>query len=342
MNTEFNIPWQIDETAFPADSSDNAQMEFLVRYAVLAPSTHNSQPWMFRVRNDALELFADYSRSLPVCDPHGRERTISCGAALGFARLAARNFGRQVQIDLLPSPRNPDLLARLRFSGFAPPGPDEARWFHAIPHRHTTRTMFRADPAVEERIAHVQDMPLERGIRFAATSDPACHRKIAALVVHADRLQMSNASYRRELAKWVRSSRAARADGMSLASFGLSDLFSRGVARVMERFDIGFGTAKRYAELVTQAPSLGLLTSIEDNQLAWLQSGMALSQILLELAASNIACSFLNQPIELPELRSRVAVAFGRGGYPQMLLRLGRAEPGAPSARREPRHVIGG
>ena len=65
-----------------------------VRGAVRAPSSHNTQPWLFRlVGDDALELYADRTRALPVVDPRDRELTISCGAALFHVRAALRGPG---------------------------------------------------------------------------------------------------------------------------------------------------------------------------------------------------------------------------------------------------------
>jgi hypothetical protein len=39
---------------------DNAIM--LLRRAVLEPSSHNTQPWRFRISDAAIDLFADRSR----------------------------------------------------------------------------------------------------------------------------------------------------------------------------------------------------------------------------------------------------------------------------------------
>lgn len=339
---QYASPWQINGSDFPITESPGARLEFLVRYAVLAPSTHNGQPWLFRVRGEALELFADRSRSLPICDPHDRELTISCGAALGFARLAARNFGREAHIDLLPSPRNPDLLARLRFGLTLPPSSAEARRFRAIPDRHTARQPYTTDPVANDRIAHLRDLVLEPDIAFTLTADRSCHEQVGNLVAHADRLQMADPFYRRELAQWVRSSRASRADGMSLASFGLSDQLSSIIARLIEWLDLGFGTATKHQRLAEQTPWLGLLLSERDDEQSWLRTGMALADILLEATAGGIACSFLNQPIEVPASRPRLGPIFGTSGLPQMLIRLGRTANTAIAARREPRHVIGG
>ncbi len=84
---------------------------------MLAPSTHNTQPWLFRVRGSTLDLYADRSRVQPVVDPDQRELTISCGAALYIIRLTLARFGHDSRITLLPDPRDPDLLARVTLEG---------------------------------------------------------------------------------------------------------------------------------------------------------------------------------------------------------------------------------
>jgi hypothetical protein len=57
--------WAIDERDFPADDADAARLRFVLRYAILAPSGHNGQPWQFHIDGDLLSVRADRSRALP-------------------------------------------------------------------------------------------------------------------------------------------------------------------------------------------------------------------------------------------------------------------------------------
>ena len=52
----------IDE--FPVCGTVREKLEALVAFAVRAPSSHNSQPWRFRVVDDRLELRVDGTRRL--------------------------------------------------------------------------------------------------------------------------------------------------------------------------------------------------------------------------------------------------------------------------------------
>src|SRR5260370_15249739 len=86
------------------------QAGYLIATAARAPSVHNTQPWRFRVRQSAIELYCDQHRKLRL-DPIGREMLISCGAALFGLRLGMRSLGYLPLVRLLPDPARPRVLA---------------------------------------------------------------------------------------------------------------------------------------------------------------------------------------------------------------------------------------
>jgi len=60
-------PWQIKEHDFPRDGDSAEKLKFLLRYAILAPSSHNTQPWKFSVGKDEIRIFVDKTRWLGLC-----------------------------------------------------------------------------------------------------------------------------------------------------------------------------------------------------------------------------------------------------------------------------------
>ena len=78
-------------------------------------------------------------------------------------------------------------------------------------------------------------------------------------------------------------------------------------------------------EDVPMASSVGtlmLIGSQNDNEYAWLATGEALAHLWLRARIDDVRVSCLNQPIQVPELRSRLQALFPDNGYPQILLRL--------------------
>lgn len=44
-----DIQRKINISDFPEKGSLEFQIKFVLNYAILAPSTHNSQPWLFKI-----------------------------------------------------------------------------------------------------------------------------------------------------------------------------------------------------------------------------------------------------------------------------------------------------
>lgn len=65
---------KINEANFPLTGTLEDQYRFLLQYAILAPSTFNTQPWQFALTESGIAVFADYSRRMPAADPE----TASC------------------------------------------------------------------------------------------------------------------------------------------------------------------------------------------------------------------------------------------------------------------------
>jgi hypothetical protein len=61
---------------------------------------------------------------------------------------------------------------------------------------------------------------------------------------------------------------------------------------------------------------------------------------LLRARAEGVWASFLNQPIEVPELRPRVREAVGEAGFPHLLLRMGYGQEVRPTPRRAIEEVL--
>jgi len=73
-----------------------------VAAAVLAASPHNTQPWIFGVRSDSIDLYVDPSRTTGTVDPLGREQYVGLGCALENLLLGCRARGLQPALTLLP------------------------------------------------------------------------------------------------------------------------------------------------------------------------------------------------------------------------------------------------
>lgn len=332
--------WEIDARQYPAGSPSQERMRFLLGYAILAPSGHNTQPWLFRLLPNGVELIADRTRGLPVVDPYDRALIISCGAALGHLRTAVRFFGEEPTIALLPDKNDPDLLARMTFAGARESFLSDAALFQAITLRRTTRKTFFDEALPADLAGDLLAAAASERCEVAIISEIERKRAVASLVAEGDRVQMSNPAFRRELASWVHSRRAASRDGMSGAAFGMPDVLSPVGALVIRTFDMGNRQAATDEAIATGSPALLVLATPGDDAENWLHAGMALSSILLAVTAAGWTSAYLNQPVETDQLRPQLGAVAGLGGHPQLLLRIGRAEAIEPAVRRPVSEVL--
>lgn len=326
--------WHIDEADYPRAGTAEARMRFLLCYAILAPSGHNTQPWLFRMSANGLELFADRTRCLPVVDPFDRALVISCGAALGHLRTAMRFFGNEIVIDLLPDPAEPDLLAHATFGSPVKPTSADVERFRAITRRRTTRLDYPDEPLPRGLAARLKAAAEAEECELAIIEDGDRKHQVARLVAEGDRVQFGNPAFRRELAAWVHSRRSATRDGMSGAAFGMPDLLSAVGGLVIRTFDMGDGRAAKDEAIAAGSPALLVLATRDDEPESWLRAGLALSSVLLDITAAGWTSAYLNQPIETRELRPRLRSAAQLMGHPQLLFRIGRAPTIDPAVRR--------
>lgn len=331
----------VQDAGFPGDATEAERLRFLVKYAILAPSGHNTQPWLFKPGDRFLDLFADRTRTLPVVDPGARELTISCGAALEHLAIAARFFGSELSIDELPDPSSPDHLARVRLGRGITPGTDDIRMFQAIPNRRTTRAWYENRVLPDHLCNRCRALADQSDVELVLISDEKQRSEIAGLVAEGDRIQFADPGFRRELAAWVRSRRAATQDGISGEAFGMPDLLSPLGAMIIRTFDMGRRVAAGDRDkIVNGSPLLAVMGTRDDHTANRIATGRSLTRVLLALTASGATASFLNPPIEVEPLRPRLRDVVGTRRVPQLLMRFGYGPASGPAARRPVDEVL--
>ncbi len=328
--------WQICAEDFPEDGDFYEKMRFLIAYAVLAPSAHNAQPWLFVIEESAVALYADRSRRLAHVDPEDRELLISCGAALEFLALALRRFGFDHTCTMAVLGDEADFIARLCVTGTRSPSPHDRMVFAAIQARRTTRRPFEPlmpPPAALEAWQH-SVVPFNVDLKLI--SDETHRLAVAELTGMADMQQFADPLFRAELSTWIH--RIGSGDGLSASGYPGAVLFAPVEALLIRNIDMGRGIAARDRQLAAHTPIFGLLSTAGDRHADWVETGRALAALLLTVTAWGAAAAFLNQAIEVPSLR----VNLQREGrlYPQLLLRLGYGPVVKPSARRPVSDVI--
>lgn len=85
----------------------------LVRYATLAPSSHNTQCWKFAVEGQGITILPDLSRRCPMVDPDHHHLYVSLGCAAENLVQAAQALGLRGEVRF-DSARDAVMVARER------------------------------------------------------------------------------------------------------------------------------------------------------------------------------------------------------------------------------------
>ena len=331
-------PWQIDPSEFDELESRQEQMQFLLRFAVLAPSSRNTQPWMFRITAEGIDVFADFTRRLLTIDPDDRELMMSVGAAITNFRVAAAHFGFTtiVRYDARPDRA---LVASITACETCLPDPHLASLFSAIPKRHTNRALFDHKPIDAQTWARVRDVLDSFPETFKVVLPEEKHQA-AELIDYAERLQMTRPALRAEMAEWIRADDGLHTDGVPAAAFGIPRVLASGASWFVRQFKAGAWHGARDRRLADSASAL-LVVCADDDRASLLQAGEALERLLLTITNAGLQYSFLNQAIEVKSLRARVQMLAGSKFPAQLLIRIGSSLPvDEPTPRRTVEAVI--
>ena len=308
----------------------------VVAAAVMAPSSHNTQPWRFRIVGPTLEVLADPRRRLAVIDGDQRQLIQSCGCALFNARVALRAMGFEDEVHVLPDPARPELLAIVRVGAPIVSSERELARMRAIAVRHTNRRGFLNRPVSEHDATRLTEAAAHEGA-WAVRLHPEVKRLLATVIDRADRLQYGDPAFRAELAEWLVGPLSRRHDGIPFVEKEYGSSMPFGAMRALRSPDLGEEFGQLEKSLVRSSPVVMVVGTERDDPAAWLAAGQALEALLLDATAFGLSASFLNQALEIPELRGNVAEIVGRIGFPQMVLRLGfSVEPVRHPAPRRP------
>lgn len=313
-----------------------ALLRALVRYATLAPSSHNTQCWRFRPGEDHVRIEPDLTRRCPIVDPDDHHLFVSLGCAAenlaqaalahGLAadgRFATDGGAYTLTLDAAPARRTP--------------------LFEAIPERQCTRGDY------DGRALSVADLRLlERagtgaGVRVMLLTERAAMEQVLEYVVAGNTAQMNDPAFVRELKTWIRFSEAEAVrtgDGLFSGTSG-NPAVPRWVGRaLMGLFFTVASENDRYARQVRNAAGVAVFVGQQADPAHWVEVGRCYERFALQATALGIRNAFLNQPVEVSAIRPQLASFLGLSGLrPDLVVRFGRGAR-MPSSLRRPVDVV--
>ncbi len=283
--------WEFDESNFPYEGTVSEKLIFLLKYAALAPSAHNTQPWFYKFKDNTLQLHADNHRHLSVSDPTKRQFFLSLGAALENIVLAADGYGYTAVVSKVLHKGH---IANISLSRGAEPTP---KHLSAIKRRHTNRFRFHNNPIHESEIRALTKASFGK-IKVYPITDPAQIAELAKITGTATRDIMSPKAFRSELAIWIRHNWTQQPDGMPGFVQNIPGPISLLAPYIVPRVKIGKQQAKSDAQLIQSAPLLVVIASPLDNPSDWIDAGRTFENLAVSATVLGLNVGAITAPIE--------------------------------------------
>ncbi len=313
-------------------------MKEIVRYATLAPSGHNTQPWRFRIDEHSIAILPDLSRRTPVVDPDDHHLFVSLGCAAENLLLAAKAFGFRGKAEFSPDSSPVITVAMERSKA------EESPLFKAIPNRQCTRTDYDGRPLDSKELRLLEAAGTEHGVAVILLTEREAMEKVLEYVVQGNTMQINNPAFVSELESWIRFSdgEAIRSgDGVTARSTGsppaprwLGRLLFRAFFRVKPEND-------KYARQIRSSAGIAVFVSNFNDKDHWVDAGRCYERFALQATVLGIRNAFVNQPVEEARLRPEFARALGLGDRrPDLVVRFGRGRAMPNSLRRPVESVL--
>lgn len=327
-----------------------------VKDATLAASVHNSQPWRFVVVGSRVELWLDPAVRPTVIDPDGRLVLASLGAAAANLELGLRcRLQRAVHLDLLPGEdvQCPGRRSAAPWGSLAwvpvaratcgpaavPASAREVQLHGAIASRHTSRQPLcggasRSDWGFVREAAG--SAPCGGDAVQSVRPDAIQTAMLLEIAVGVDTRWRQDVAYLAEIECW---SPTRDGRGVPAQARGPRDAFGKVTAR---DFSVGVrGDHWRPADAhFEMSPQLLAVTTVDDDQRAWVRSGYAMQRAMLAATARGLDVGVLGQIVEDPEARRSAGAVLGlTASTVQQVLRLGRPGADRPPVR-TPRRAL--
>lgn len=326
--------WHIEPADF-STLSPKERLQHILQFAVLAPSAHNTQPWLFHIEpeENKITLQLDSSRLL-VSDTQHRFAFMSLGAAAHNCIAAVETYGAKARVSF--SRRTAVITINVAWPrSFKSPGSDQLA---TLSLRSTNRGAFLPKPLTKSQL---------EAFTFGERPGLTCHRLTGQSIkqrvgelAHTATLAVMDKGFKAELAEWVRPNGTNEYTGMPAGVQEIPGPLTPLASLLVRKMPIQKSQAKKDRAQLTEAPLVLVLCSTDDNPSHWIEAGRLYQQISLRATRLGLDSSSFGSLIEDASSRASLQKLLGTSDLPVAVLRVGKALKKLPRTPRLPAAMV--
>lgn len=314
----------------------------ILELASLAPSGHNTQPWLVKIEEPGVWLISiNPACKLPAVDPMGRETLLSMGAFIENIYQAAIAPGYYAKIELLADKNQNNEIAQIILTQNNTELNEEI--VKRIESRRTVKSNLKIEPILDDDINFITNS-IKDSFHFYAQGTKES-QIIDELEYKSNLKQAYREDAQEELADWIRWSdrdSLENRDGLNPDSFELTGIASCFVKNFYNRKSVLKENFKKYTmkKIVKMIKSHGgwlIITSDDSTPNSIIKTGRLFQQVFLRVRERNIALHPMTQPLEEKSFTTILIDELELEKTPQFILRLGYVdEYPEPKSLRKP------
>lgn len=327
---------------FESEIGTKGDIYKILRYASLAGSSHNTQPWKTEIfNNDSIIVSADTSRLLKIVDPKGIELFISLGAFIENLDIAAKALGYNTMLTFYEANTYSKLqAASIKISKTK--RSHDMKNLKKLELRTTLRIPFDTLAVKKQDLEKLLAIDRENIIFLPATSTMGQFMAEKELQAYTQQSYQKDAQD--ELASWIRFSNKdvnRKRDGLTPASMGIKGVVGFLVRNFFKPEDskkdsfIKSGIKKTKVQTENCGGWL-VITTKKDNSKEWMNIGRIYERLNIECQSLNLGFHPMNQIIEITQIEQQVNILVAPDRKIRFIARIGYVKkfPAPVSKRR--------
>ncbi len=317
----------INEEDFFSIKANEEKIKFLLRYAILAPSTHNSQPWKFRIKGNECEVHKDLQKFLPEADIKGKNMHISLGCCIENLIIASKYFNiYRTVIYHIPRSSRDTLVATIEFKnllGKYALNNDYLNSFLAIQERTTHRGTYKTRKIDKKILNKVIEDNSNNLVEIKIITNKNEIKKIAQYTQNSIKSLYSKKSFRKELSQWINHNFSSKKEGIPGYSLKLPSLVSLIFPLLLRYINISQLISLINYKSIISMSAICIICGKDEASSIWLEVGRVAERIMLQFTSQNINVYITVASVDTENTYKKIRNLINSKYSPQFLFGLG-------------------
>jgi len=321
--------WDLNIEDFYKIQEEEEKLKFLLKFAVLAPSSHNSQPWGFLVKENTVEIYLNEKRA-PKHDGNNRQVFISIGCAVENILIAANYYGYKTEVEIIAGSGN--RIVNLNFKDKVVKNKEQNHLISYISKRVTNRNRYEGI-SESNFLNSIKNFETDSSKIFILKD--GTKNEIADIALTASVEAMKAKDFRLELSKYVKSNTTRSKIGMPGFGLGIPTPISFIAPIMIKYLNMNKINHKKDNDtLKKNTPVLVVIATKEDDKKRWIETGKIYESIALRAEREGLNTAVWAAPVQIAEFHKDLQKILDTEFRPQIFFRLGQAQKDTPHSPR--------